>query len=380
MYLKRVRLKEMDGMLLRRRRSGGSRLQKLAYAGAISILAILISVVPLGVQNASAATCTDNDIMKCGYSSPSSFIDRVEANTNGVNNTPDLQAIYAHYGLSSAEYSSFAAHAVRGEAMRNGEIIVNGKVVASGARSIGREESPQGSSPFSAFIDGRTYYGNTNAQAFAPGVAELSVDVLFNSNGAFQFAVLPSCGNPEIPTTITPPPRPPTPPQPPAPTFACTQLTASPEDNSGTQFTFTVTSRATGGAKFKFADFAFGDGTTQPNVPVNSDGITATTTHTYTQTNNFTANAVVFFSVPNSTSTMQATAQQCSASLASSIPTPPAPPSPPSTPPAPPTPMPVPPAMPNTGAGNVIGLFSVVSILGYFSYRLLLLRRAKKDC
>jgi hypothetical protein len=370
--------------MLRQRQSGGSKLKRLTYAGLVSAFVSIIGIVPLGVRSTSAATCTNNDIIKCGYSSPTDFINKVKANTNGVNSTPDLQAIYAHYGLSSADYANFAAHAVAGEAMRNGHIVVNGKVVASGAMSIGRDKSFQGTNPFTVTINGQNYFGNTNDQAFAAGVTELPVDVLFNSNGVFQFAVLPSCGNPEIPSAVapappkpTPPPKPaPIPPPAPAPTpaFECKELTASPVNGSTTTFTFVATSQASGGAKFEFANFTFGDGATQTNITPGSDAISTAVTHTYTQSGNFTANAVLFFSVPNSSSMTPVSAPACFASVAPMMPAPPA-----VTVSTPPAPTPAPQALPNTGAGDVIGLFSAVTALGYFGYRRLILHRNEGD-
>jgi len=373
-------------MIGHQRRSDGPRLKRLTYAGLVSVFVSIIGIVPLGAHSASAATCTNNDILKCGYSSPSNFISKVQANNNGVNNVPDLQAIYAHYGLTSANYSNFAVHAVHGEAMRNGHIVVNGKVVASGAMSVGRDKSFQGSNPFTVTIDGRNYFGNTNDQVFAAGVTELPVDVLFNSNGVFQFAVLPSCGNPEIPAAVAPPPPKPTPPPKPAPTpppapaptptFACKELTASPVNGSTTTFTFVATSQSSGGAKFEFANFTFGDGTSQTNVTPGSDAISTAVTHTYSQSGNFTANAVLFFSVPNSSSTTPVSAPACFASVAPTMPTPP--PVTPAAAPTPPAPAP-PPALPSTGAGDVIGLFSAVTALGYFVYRRLILHGGKGE-
>jgi len=450
---------------------GLSKPKRLVFTFGLAIAVVsLLGVTVFGVNRTHAASCGSNNIIGCGFSTRSDFISTVQANNNGVNNVPDLQAIYAHYGLSSADYSSFATHAVAGEAMRNGQIIVNGQVVGTGGMSIGRLESFQGASPFSVAIAGHTYYGNVNAQAFAAGVNEIPVYVLFNASGTFQFAVMPSCGNPEFPSVpvqtsascqvlnktavagkantftftaaaaktgnatitkfvynfgdgspsvtetsgatpvthtytgtgtftasvtvfasvpgnanlqlpavsmcakqvvITPPPTPaPVPkPTPQAVTASCVQLVAVPEDNnsSETTFTFTATAAFSPGVTFTSTDFNFGDGNVQSGVQPNSDGMTATTTHTYTTSNTFTASAVLHFT---NTSGQPITAPACTTTASPVIPAA-----------APPTPPPVTPAvtaLPSTGAGDTIGIFFGTVTVGTIGYRMFIRRKLSR--
>ena len=429
--------------------------------GLATAVFMLLGFVVFGVNRTLAVTCTGNDIIKCGFSTPSDFINRVEENNNGVNSTPDLQAIYAHYGLSSAEYDSFAAHAVPGEAMRDGQIIVNGQVVGTGGMSIGRWQSYQGANPFSVTINGITYYGNVNSQAFAAGVTEIPVYVLFNASGTFQFAVMPSCGNPEFPSVpvqtsascqvlnktpvagkantftftaaaaktgnatitkyvynfgdgsptvtetggatpvthtyastgtftasvtvfasvpgnanlqlpavsmctkqivITPPPAPQ------VVTAVCQQLVATPiDDSTRTAFTFTATAQFSSGVTFTSADFTFGDGSQQSGVQPNSDGTTATTTHTYASSGTFTASAVLHFTSPSG---QPVTAPTCTAVATPVVPAA-APPTPPPTVPAVTTVT----TLPSTGAGDTIGIFFGAVTAGTIGYRMFIRRK-----
>jgi len=449
------------------RRFSGSGSRKLFVTGLVLALSSLLGVAIFGLHQAGAATCTDNDIIKCGFSSRDDFIDKVRANDNGVNDVPDLQSVYAHYGLSASDYSDFAKHAVAGEAMRDGRIIVNGQTVGTGGESVGRIKSFQGSNPFTTTIAGRNYYGNVNDQAFADGVSELPVYVLFDSTGNFKFAVMPSCGNPEFPkapvrtsaacsvlnktpvpgrantysftaaathqgnATITqfvynfgdgspavietdgskpvihtykdpgtftatvtvyanvpglpkdasaPLPavsmcakqvtvaKPPTPP--PAVVVACKQLTAVMVDDNKMSFTFTATGTSSGGPTLASADFDFGDGNKQSGVaPTSTGSMTATASHTYATAGTFTASAVLHFTGLDGKAV---TADVCTATVTPAV----APTVPPVTPP---TPAPAPPVLPNTGAGNIVALFSIVVIAGFVGYRQLLFRRHKHD-
>lgn len=458
-----------------------TRPKNLSFLTGLSLmLAILAGISFWGAHHSSAASCTANDIMKCGFSTPSDFISKVEANNNGVNSTADLQAIYAHYGLSQADYNDFAAHAVQGEAMRDGSIVVNGKVVGTGGMSIGRLKSFQGSNPFSVNIAGNTYWGNVNSQAFAPGVNQIPVFVLLDSSGSMKFAVMPSCGNPEFPAS-KPAPKPPVvqataackvlneqpvsgqqntfsftaaatqtgnvtitrfvydfgdgsptqtetsgdtpvthtytssgtftakvtvfakinggaeqqlpvvvmctkqitiavqqpkPPTPPSATASCKDLVATPVDDSGSKlsFTFVATAGPHDGLTLSGGDFDFGDQTSTNNIPANSDGMTVSTDHTYASSGTFTARAVLRFVSDNDPNNL-VTAPECTVVVS--------PVAPAATPPTPPpvvqqaaAPAPQPP-LPNTGAGNVIGIFFTVTAVSTFLFRQLLLRRIK---
>jgi len=252
------------------------------FTGLICATVAVLGAVMLGTNKTSAAACSSNNIIKCGFSTPSEFINAVQANTNGVNSTPDLQNIYAHYGLTSAEYDAFVSHAVAGEAMRDGQIIVGGKVVATGGMGIGRTQSYQGSNPFKVRIGDYDYFGNVNSQAFASGVNEIPVYVLLDPMGNFQFAVMPACGNPEFPSSTV------------RTTAACQALNETPVVGQANTYVFTSSATQTGNASIAKYVYNFGDGS--PSV-VETDGSTPVK-HMYSRPGNYTATVTVFANVP----------------------------------------------------------------------------------
>lgn len=102
------------------------------------------------------------------------------------NRTKDLPAIFSHYNVPT-NFSS----AKKGEVRKNGDVVVDGKVVATGAKSVGRQNI-SGSSKIT--IDGKTYYERKTSVSFATN--SIPAFVFFDKNGEFQSAVLTSCGNP----------------------------------------------------------------------------------------------------------------------------------------------------------------------------------------
>ena len=249
----------------------------------------LLSLGVIGLGTVSAASdCAsnnnsdDNAIIYCGFSSPSTFISKVKSNDSGNPSSQydahDLQDVYAHYGLEPADYDKFVSSAEQGEAYSNGDIVVDGQTVATGGKSIGRLANYQGADYFTTPINGKNYYGNTNAKAFASGVSSLPVEVLFNSQGVMQFAVFEACGNPEFGTPVTP-------------SASCKELNMTHE--SGTTYQFTTNTSASDNASIDKVVYTFGDGSsvteTNPSTPV---------THTYTSDGTFTAKVTVYVHLP----------------------------------------------------------------------------------
>lgn len=248
-------------------------------AGLVVAVAGLVSGITFTVSKVAAADCDSNAIIYCGFSSASSFISKVRGNDSG-NGHHDLQAVYGHYGLDPSEYSYFASHAVEGAAYKDGRIVVGGKTVATAGASIGRDKSFQGSGPFNVAIAGTTYWGNTNAKAFASD--GLPVEVMFDSQGTMQFAVIKSCGNPEFGTVVHT-------------AASCRELTKTAVSGQLNTYDFTATANVSGNATMKQYVFDFGDGTTKT---VSSSATSVTLRHTYTKGGTFTAKVTEFASVP----------------------------------------------------------------------------------
>lgn len=250
-------------------------------AGVVVVAVGLLSLGALCVQqvSAQAVNCDNNSILNCGFSSASNFISKVKSNNSG-NGHRDVQTVYAHYGLEPADYDKFVKYARPGQAYSDGRIVVDGQTVATGAKSIGRIASYQGSGYFTTTIGGTNYYGNTNSRAFAQGVTSLPVTVLFNSKGVMQFAVLSACGNPEFGTNVTP-------------SYSCNTLHKSAVSGKLNTYQFTTAASAGNNASIAKVIYDFGDGTsateTNPSTPV---------THTYKTGGSFTAKVTVYVHLP----------------------------------------------------------------------------------
>ena len=262
--------------------------KKLSFvAGVVVALASFLAVGQL--TNSTVHADCSNDIMCGGFSTPANFISKVENNND--NGHHDLKAIYAHEFVSGeslpgnvTSWDDFAAHAVSGWANRADNTITlsDGTVVATSAKSIGRDKAVQGANPITYTIGNSTYYGNFNSQAIAASSSRLPVWILLDQQGKFQFAVMQSCGNPTFGTA--------------KPSSAqCKDLNATKVND--TTYDFVASTNVTGNATLKKLVYNFGDGT---STTVTSNFGKAVR-HSYAQTSasqNLTASVTVYVSVP----------------------------------------------------------------------------------
>lgn len=142
------------------------------------------------------------------------------------------------------------------------------------------------------------------------------------------------------------------------PVYSCDALTLT----AGANRTLTAKVDYTGkdGAKLKMVTYNWGDGTT----PLVTDKTTAT--HTYGSDGTFSVSLKLLFSV-NGTDKYAADNQNCVKSATFTTPTPPVE--------KPQTPQ----VLPDTGAGSVIGMFGIVTVLSAIGYRLFLSRRLANE-
>lgn len=171
-----------------------------------------------------------------------------------------------------------------------------------------------------------------------------------------------------------------------APPFqSCVDLTAFALDAQKRQFRFTVTTNQGNGATLKDASFDFGDNSTADSVSPASEN-TVVTDHTYAKDGDYTISATVNFSTfegdksVNCTTTVHISQEMCAINPSVPANSPECTPckynaqlpansqscKPPVTPP---------PSLPNTGAGDVIGLFVGSTLAASIAYRFLLMRR-----
>ncbi len=221
--------------------------------------------------NPSARDCNTNSIIYCGAITPSELKQKYAANKTG-----DLPAIYSHYGVSAAMINGMTQK--QGYVTRSGNVVYNGKTVATGAHSLGRHAN--GGTPVT--INGHTYYAHSSGQNWAAGVDAIAVHIWFDANGQFVTAVYYSCGNPLWATPV---------PVPPKPVYKCNSLTASTNKiTAGQSVKFTTSATAQNGASVSSYSYNFGDGTIVRNAG-------ATASHTYSKPGTYTITATVYVSV-----------------------------------------------------------------------------------
>ncbi len=249
---------------------------KIVIAG---VLAGVVGLVGYGLSqgdaaNAASPECGPNAIVKCGTMSEAELASKYSKNTE-----KDLHKIFSAYGISSSMISSKAG--VPGYVTKSGDVVVNGKTVATSAYSLGRTQLHGGNAKT---IDGKKYYEGTTQTRFSSN--KLDAFVFFDKNGRFIAAILLVCGNPVRATPPTPKPT---------PVYTCDELSAS--KISRNEYRFTTKATAKDGASIVDYTYTFGDGTSAKNG--------ATTTHTYTRPGTYTASVTVNVKVDGKTKAAQ---------------------------------------------------------------------------
>ncbi len=163
--------------------------RSILLSGAI-IGAAVLGVGTLTSHNAAAACNGDNDsnaVIRCGVSSAGD----VQA---AAANDPTVQKIFSCMGISKSDVANLKAGTVEGVVTKGGDVLVNGKVVATGALTGGRQNMPGSTNKTSAC--GTSFYERNPSVSFQQN--QLSAIVKLDGNGVFQFAIINSCGNPVI--------------------------------------------------------------------------------------------------------------------------------------------------------------------------------------
>jgi PKD repeat protein len=224
----------------------------------------------------AASDCIHNSIIFCGFDSPQNFADKYRENAYG-----DLHTIYARFGLQPGDIDRFANTARPGLIYRNGDVTVDGRLVATNSSTIGRDPQP-GSSNLD--IGGVNYFLTPNDRVFLSDPIPVMVMM---SGDHIDFIVMQACGNPAFFTQ---------------PNFSCDMLNTQ-QLSRGT-YRFSSKATANNGADVARVVYDFGDGTSETR---NQPGDTVD--HTYAQPGNYTARATVIFNVHGQTKTV--TGEQC---------------------------------------------------------------------
>lgn len=188
--------------------------------------------------------CSANAVIKCGTYS----IDTLRSKFNN-DSTKGTKNIFSYFGITSDTINNKKVR--NGYVTRGGDVVVDGKVVASDAITAGRQ-----------YIAGSTKatYNGTSFYVRKPSVSfrqnSLSAYVFFNADGTFAGAVIKDCGNPvKAKNKITPK----------KPAVYCDRLSASRISKSNVApsaaYRFTAKAHAVDGAKVTGYTYSFSDGT-----------------------------------------------------------------------------------------------------------------------
>ena len=190
----------------------------------------------------------------------------------------DVPKIYNHLGISQEDLKG---KFVNGIVWRDGRVTVDGKTVATGAMTAGRNF-------------GGTPIKGTNAGVYSTSkfVTEgQTAFVKMKADGTFDFAVIKACGNPVKATPKQPEAK---------PAYECVRLDV--EKISRTKYRFTANATASGGATIEKYEFGFGDGF---GITVNDKSYT----YEYKRTGTFNTNVVVHVKVDGKI--VKATSRAC---------------------------------------------------------------------
>jgi LPXTG-motif cell wall-anchored protein len=149
------------------------------------------------VEFTTSRECNSNAVLYCGALNTSD-VEKKYSNAG-------VAEIYDYFGISKADVLALKTTAVAGRVYKNGEVTVNGKVVATNAVTAGRNDKT-GSTKVTH--KGVTFYKRAPSVSFK--VDYISSFVVLK-DGQFDFAIIASCGNPVFAKPIpTPTPTTPT--------------------------------------------------------------------------------------------------------------------------------------------------------------------------
>ena len=251
-------------------------LQKLMFAsGVLALLAVALVSAPR--VYAVAVDCDTNAIMKCGFQSTSSFVNKVKAHDDGYGHH-DLQTLFAAKGLSKSDYDRFLKEAKTGYVYRDsGKLIVDGQTVATNMKSLGR--TTLRGNRTAVKIGDVTYYYSSVKDSFLS--SSLPAKVLFDDKGNVQFAVLMACGNPTWGSNVES-------------SAKCDSLKKEAVSGTDDTFTFWTDTTKNGNAKITKCVYDFGDGTST----VTSSDCSKKIRHTFAKEGTFKIKVTTYATLP----------------------------------------------------------------------------------
>lgn len=260
-------------------------------AAIIGAGSLLISYIGGPSEAASVDTTRDCDsyaVIRCGTMNANELRAEYDSlNTNKSNGSTtkqsDIPAIFSALGIKRADLNgSF----VKGVVYKDGTVRVNGKTVATGAKTAIRN------------VGGTAISGSSTAKIVSTSRMGSSQEALvrLNANGQFVFAVMTPCGNPVQATNVVP--------EPPKPAANCIAL-SQPVITNRTNVAMSSTAAVSNGAKIQSHVFTIHDASgKQINQRiVTTSSTTASTNFVVTAPGSYTAKVVILTSAGRKEST-----------------------------------------------------------------------------
>lgn len=180
----------------------------------LALAVLVIGILGAGALYASKTSanvlryCNGNSVIRCGAYGQSELNTRMNSGEN-----PDARGAYAHFGIPTD-----LSQAVQGTVKKNGTVVVNGNVVATGVKSMGRQNYTSDSQPLK--IGSTTFYTRSVTNSLD---GDHDAYVFLDGNGEFKGAIMKACGNPSWGDSVKP-------------SYQCKALTVT--QKSRTEFAF----------------------------------------------------------------------------------------------------------------------------------------------
>lgn len=166
-----------------------------AIVGALVVVPLWRGAVAEALTIKSIKDCDSWSIINCGVQSTAAL-------KTAYNNSKYVRSNYNYFKITSDDISNIGRRAVKGTVYDNGKIKVNGKVVATNAKTAARKRVTDADKRVS--YNGATFYTRPIKVSWSHTSGPAYVVL---KNGIFDYAVIASCGNPITATpTKTPPP------------------------------------------------------------------------------------------------------------------------------------------------------------------------------
>lgn len=147
------------------------------------------AIGPQGQVSAESRDCDSNAVIYCGALSVGGMIHKYNRG-DGRNSAKSIQDIFGAFGIGPNDIRGMRGSVHNGVVTKDGKVFVGGKLVAVNAFTAGRQNMG-GSTRHSN--QGTVFYTRKPSVSFQS--SKLQAFVVMR-NGNFQFAVLTSCGNP----------------------------------------------------------------------------------------------------------------------------------------------------------------------------------------